>query len=654
MCGIAGVIAFRGWTSGERLASIVDAMTGRLRHRGPDDSGRWLDPCAPVAVGHSRLSIIDLSPQGHQPMLSTSGRYVLVFNGEIYNHQALRKELRETQFRGTSDTEVMLGAFEEWGVEGAVQRFNGMFAFALWDRKQRNIHLSCDRLGEKPLHYGCSGHLFGFASELKAFSEIPGFDREIDRDAVAAFLRYAYIPAPHSIFQSIRKIEPGTILTIPSDDLPGVPVARPYWRAQRAVESGFRNTFQGSAEEARQELDRRLGDAVRLRMIADVPVGAFLSGGVDSSAVVALMQKHSTQRVRTFTIGFDDAGYDEAVHARAVARHLGTEHSELYVTSRQALDVIPRLPQVYDEPFADASQIPTYLLSQFTRQHVKVALSGDGADELFGGYNRHVWLESISKRTRRVPLAFKRMAARALDSIRPARWEMIARFAGPFVRSVDQRRLGEKLKKLSLVLNAGDCEQMYSSLLAHWDHPEQIAPGWGNYRITKLTNAAEWPATGTFTRLMMFLDLVSYLPSDILVKVDRAAMAVSLETRAPFLDPDIVHFACRLPVSLNIRGSQGKRLLRQVLYQYVPANLIERPKAGFAVPLDRWLRGPLRDWAECLLDEKRLQQGGVFDFRPIRAAWREHLDGNQNRSAALWTVLMFQAWVAEQRKRRPT
>ena len=622
-------------------------MTDTLIHRGPDDGGVWEDTRSGVALGNRRLAIVDLSPEGHQPMHSASGRYVLAFNGEIYNFWALREELEGLGhlFRGHSDTEVMLAAFTEWELEGALERFNGMFAFALWDREERSLYLARDRLGEKPLYYGWMGETFLFSSELKALKVHPTFRGEISRNALTLYLRYQYIPAPYTIYEGISKLSPGTRLTI--DEAGNVSGPVPYWSAKEAAERGVTNPFSGSDTEAVDELDGMLRDSVRMRMVADVPLGAFLSGGIDSSAVVAAMQSQSDRPVRTFSIGFYEEEYSEAEHAKAVARHLGTEHTELYVTPEEAMSVIPKLPTLYDEPFSDPSQIPTYLVSQLARRHVTVSLSGDGGDELFAGYNRYFWVESIWGKVGWMPQGLRSALAEALTAVSPQGWERAFKKLGPVLPTKARQRIpGDKLHKLAEVLTVKNPEAMYLNLVSLWKRPDAVVIG-GSEPLVTLTDPGQWADLPDLTQRMMYLDTVTYLPDDILVKVDRASMGVSLEGRVPFLDHRLVEFAWRVPLGMKIKDGKSKWLLRQVLNQYVPKKLIERPKMGFGVPIDAWLRKPLRGWAEALLDERRLRREGFFDPRPIREKWAEHLSGKRNWQYPLWDVLMFQAWLEE-------
>lgn len=630
------------------LATSAIAMSEAVAHRGPDDSGVWVDREAGIGLSHRRLSIVDLSPEGHQPMASADGRYVLVYNGEIYNFQPLRKELEELghRFRGHSDTEVMLAAICAWGLEAAVKRFVGMFAFGLWDRREATLHLGRDRIGEKPLYYGWVGEVFLFGSELKALRAHPVWRGEIDRQVLALFMRHNYIPAPYSIYKNIYKLVPGTLLSLSATNRSGNVTT--YWSAKEAAEAGLRDLFAGSEAEALQLLEAKLREAIAGQMLADVPLGAFLSGGIDSSLVVALMQAQSATPVKTFTIGLYEAGYNEAEFAKAVAQHLGTDHTELYVTPKEAMEVIPCLPSLYDEPFADASQVPTFLVSQMTRRTVTVSLSGDGGDELFGGYNRYFWGRNIWNKVGWMPREVRKMAAAGITTVSPNTWDVAFQSLSPILpAALRQRTPGDKLHKLAEVLAVDHPEAMYRNLVSSWKLPEAVVLG-SEEPETILTDKRRWADLPDFVLRMMYLDLVTYLPDDILVKVDRAAMGVSLETRVPYLDHRVVEFAWRLPLALKIQHGKGKWPLRQLLYKFVPPELIERPKTGFAIPIDRWLRESLRDWAESLLSEERLKQEGFFDAAMIRQKWQEHLSGHRNWQYYLWPVLMFQAWLEAQ------
>lgn len=635
---------------------MAAAMAQRIVHRGPDDSGVWVDVEAGIALAHRRLSILDLSPAGHQPMVSVLGRYVIVFNGEIYNYLELRRELDDSphhgllqgeggvpHWRGHSDTETLLACFEAWGIEATLKKSVGMFAIALWDRAERVLTLARDRMGEKPLYYGWQGETFLFGSELKALRAHPAFQGKIDRDSLALMLRHNYIPAPYSIYQGIRKLPPGTYLKLLMGKREGEPV--PYWSLREVAERGQAQPFVGSETEAVTALEAHLLESIGLQMIADVPLGAFLSGGVDSSTVVALMQAQSIRPVKTFTIGFHEEGYNEAQHAKVVARHLDTEHTELYVTPDEAMNVIPHLPALYDEPFSDSSQIPTFLLSQLAKQHVTVSLSGDAGDELFGGYGRYFLARSIWRKVGWIPYVWRKGLARGIRLLSPEAWNAIGQpFANFLLGGLRPRPFGDRTHKLAEIIADGSREKIYRGLVSIWKRPADVVIG-GTEPPTALTDRSSWPAIHDFEQRMMYLDTMSYLPDDILVKVDRAAMGVSLETRVPFLDHRVVEFAWGLPLSMKIRGGQGKWILRQVLYKYVPEELIERPKMGFGVPIDSWLRGPLKEWAEALLDESRLKREGYFNPAPIRQKWVEHLSGQRNWQYYLWDVLMFQAWL---------
>lgn len=639
MCGITGFYNLNASQKQDEIYNILHQMTDAIIHRGPDDSGHWCNAESGVALGFRRLAILDLSPTGHQPMESTDGRYVIIFNGEIYNYANLRQELLKVghTFKGTSDTEVMLAAISQWGLEAATRKFNGMFAFALWDKETRILSLVRDRLGIKPLYYGWLGDTLAFGSELKTLRAHPKFQPEIDRNALTLFLRHNYIPAPLTIYKSIFKLPPGHILTILPVEKAAPLEPKAYWSVQEIVESGLSKPFTGNENEAIEALDQLLTNSIGLRMIADVPLGAFLSGGIDSSTIVALMQKQSSRPVRTFTIGFHESGFNEAEHARVVAKHLGTDHTELYVTPAEARAVIPRLPTLYDEPFSDSSQIPTFLISQLARQHVTVSLSGDGGDELFGGYNRYFWGVNLWKWIGWAPLPFRRTMAQGLRILSPEQWSKLLRpthYANP----------GDKIHKISEILHTPLGEALYLDLVSHWKNPANIVIG-GYEPLTAVTDPSKWAKTATFADRMMSIDMLTYLPDDILVKVDRASMGTSLEARAPFLDDhEIIEFAWRLPLHMKIRVNQGKWILRQVLYRHVPQKLIERPKMGFGVPIDSWLRGPLREWAEDLISEDRLRRDGFFHPEPIREKWAEHLSGHRNWQYYLWDILMFQAW----------
>ncbi len=648
MCGLAGYLG-NPVSCGAGRQSLL-SMTAASMHRGPDSDGYWCDESAGIALGHRRLAVVDLTESGHQPMHSASSRYVIVFNGEIYNHGVLRKELEQTAlaqpWRGHSDTETLLAGFEVWGIEATLVKCQGMFAFAVWNKFSRTLTLGRDRIGEKPLYYGWQGSTFLFGSELKALKAHPAFNARIDRDAVVSLMRHNAIPAPHSIYQGIFKLLPGTVLTVSDAYRNLQPVA--YWSAQSVVSYGIANPFDGSQQDAASRLEVLLQSAVGQQMVADVPLGAFLSGGVDSSIVVALMQAQTSRPVRTFTIGFHEQGYDEAIHAKAVARHLGTDHTELYVSAQQAMDVIPQLPAMYCEPFSDSSQIPTFLVSQLARQQVTVSLSGDGGDELFGGYTRYLMGDRLWRNLSYLPQTLRSGISKCLLSVPVSRWNAILQnFSSLLPASLSSGSPGDRLHKGAAVIALRSPAELYAALVSHWDPAEQLVID-ASEPSTVLTDSTKQPQTDNAIHQMMAMDLVSYLPDDILTKVDRAAMSVSLETRVPLLDHRVVEFAWSLPLDYKIRNGVGKWPLREVLYKYVPRELIDRPKMGFGVPIDSWLRGSLRPWAEELLDESRLKREGFFNPVPIRRKWAEHLSGQRNWQYHLWDVLMFQAWLEAQ------
>jgi asparagine synthase (glutamine-hydrolysing) len=644
MCGIAGILT-AGPPRGDALRAVVERMTATLHHRGPDDAGVWAaeTDAAAVALGFRRLSIIDLSPLGHQPMASATSRYTMVFNGEVYNFEALRRELRQTgaTFRGHSDSEVILAAFERWGVEASIPRFVGMFAIAVWDRERSVLHLVRDRLGKKPLFvYWKAGRLM-FGSELKALRAGPEFDRTIDTEALAQYLRYLYVPSPRSIYAHVRKLPPGHYLSIADVSQP-LPASRPYWSVEEAAARGLAQPFAGEAREATDELERLLLDAVDLRLQADVPLGALLSGGVDSSTVVALMRTRGP--VKTYTIGFDVAEHDEAPHAAAVARHLGTEHTELRLDGADALAVVPRLPDMFDEPFADPSQIPTYLVSRLARQDVTVALSGDGGDELFAGYTRYTAGRRLLRRAMLLPAPARRALGAMITTVSPGRWDQAyGAVAALLPRRFAVRLPGAKVTKFGRLLAADSEALMYRSLVSAWQEPEALVAG-ATGAATELERIMSAAEPSDLLDRMMVADQATYLADDLLAKVDRASMAVSLEARVPLLDHRVVEFAWRLPARWKIRDGQGKWLLRQVLYRHVPAELVDRPKVGFSVPIEAWLRGPLRAWSEERLTEASLARTGTLHAAPIRAAWCRFLGGETQLALGLWAVLMYRTW----------
>jgi asparagine synthase (glutamine-hydrolysing) len=677
MCGIAGFI--RGAEPRpEPLANIARRMVDTMVHRGPNDAGAWAESEAGIALGHRRLSIVDLSPAGHQPMHSASGRFVIAFNGEIYNHLEIRAELEaagETpKWGGHSDTETLLSAFERWGVERTLMRSVGMFAIALWDQRERILHLARDRFGEKPLYYGWAGAAFVFGSELKALRAHPAFSNPVCRHALTLYLRHMYVPMPRSIYQGIYKLEPGCLLSICGKapiQAPAEPLSPPsshgsltiqrWWSLSQVVEAGASTPITGEGE-ALEALDAQLKETVKQQSRADVPLGALLSGGVDSSTVAAMMQQQTSRPVKTFTVGFEEAGFDESRHASSVAHHLGTDHTTLFVSAAEARAVIPQLPTMYDEPFADSSQIPTYLVCRAAREEVTVALSGDGGDELFGGYNRYLWGPRLWDQVSWLPYSVRQVVAASLQAAAPSTWNRLLGHAAVV-------QPGEKLHKFAAALRkAHDIDDLYCNLVSGWSCPEDLVQGYDYLEVPARLNRGAikeerhgkhatrceifprlpelpWAGTESAALRMMYRDTLTYLPDDILSKVDRASMAIGLETRIPFLDHRVVELAWRMPLSMKIRASEGKWALRQVLHQHVPRALVERPKAGFGIPVGQWLRGPMREWAEALLDEGRLLQEGYLNPAPIRATWVQHLSGRYDWTPRLWSVLMFQAWL---------
>jgi len=641
VCGIAGFWQTRRGT--EHPAEIVNRMGRSLAHRGPDDFGTFHDCASGINLAFCRLSILDLSIAGHQPMHSASGRYVVVFNGEIYNFREIRAELGESHWEGHSDTEVMLAAIERWGLDSSVRRFAGMFAFGLWDRKDAKLSLVRDRLGIKPLYYGRVGNDFVFASELKAFRQHPEFDGRIDRDALALYMRHNYVPTPHCIYEGLRKLEPGHILTLHSAG--ATPKMQVYWSARDIVESP-NSPIQIEEDEAVEQLDKLLKSSVREHMVSDAPLGMFLSGGIDSSVVLAMMQAQVDRPVKTFTIGFHEDGYNEATRAKEVARYLKTEHTELYLTPRHALEIIPLLPRMYDEPFSDSSQIPQYLVSKLARTAVTVTLSGDGGDELFGGYNRYLFIPHIWKCIRRLPTSVRAAVAASLRAISPSKIDSMSRVLQPIVpKMLRLGAPGDRAQKLADILTSESAEALFWHVLSHWENPTEVVL---NSREAGTVRQSIAESQGSaIEEVMMLTDLMNYLPDDVLTKVDRASMAVSLEARVPFLDHRVVEFSLKLPLHFKIRGGSSKWILREVLHKYVPPEIVRRPKMGFGVPIDRWLRGPLREWAEDLLSVKSLAQHGLLNVELIRRKWREHLAHVRNWQYLLWDVLIFQFWLRE-------
>lgn len=654
MCGITGFWQPSGFRE-EVAEQVGRKMASRIAARGPDDAGLWSDREQGVVLAHRRLAIVDLSAAGHQPMPSPSGRYVIAFNGEIYNHGDLRQQLESRgaahcappTWRGHSDTETLLCAIDAWGVQETLSRAIGMFAFALWDRQDRTMTLGRDRIGEKPLYYGWQGsgssRVLLFGSELKALRAHPAFAGVIDREALTLFMRHGYVPAPRSIHVGVSKVMPGTFVVLRAC---AEPTTHVYWSALDLALRGAAARSPMSDTQVVGELDTLLRSAVRQQMVADVPLGAFLSGGIDSSTIVALMQAQSRSRVKTFSIGFHEEGYDEAEHAKRVAQHLGTEHTELYVTPDEAMQVVPSLPQMYDEPFADSSQIPTFLVSRMARQHVTVALSGDAGDELFGGYGRYLHTQRLWRRTETVPRLLRRGVSAAVLGVPTGAWDSLgAALSSIFPQARRAGGIGAWLHKGAIAIAASNSNGIYLGTVSQWPEPE---------RVVLQASEPQTPLTGGTPQLdalpdlqrMMVRDLLTYLPDDILVKVDRAAMAVSLETRVPMLDHRVVEFALSLPLHQKIRNDRTKWILREVLDRYVPRHLIDRPKMGFGVPIGSWLRGPLRSWAEDLLATDRLQREGYLNVAEVRAAWDDHVSGRRDRHYQLWNVLMFQAWLA--------
>jgi asparagine synthase (glutamine-hydrolysing) len=638
LCGFTGFLDLARATSADALADLVGRMAATIAHRGPDDAQIWVDGAGGAALGFRRLAIVDLSAAGAQPMVSSSGRFVMIYNGEVYNAEDLRPALVASgvAFRGHSDTEVILEAFAAWGVEATIGRLIGMFAFALWDRVERRLVLGRDRMGIKPLYFGRFGQTFFFGSQPKSFRPHPAWTAEIDRDSLAAFLRFAYVPAPRSIHRGLRQLQPGHIAAIAAD---GTVTETCYWNLRAKAADGRARRSADEDEAAIDSLDALLRDAVARRMIADVPLGALLSGGIDSSTVVAMMQAQSARPVKTFSIGFEDDGFDEAPHAAAVARHLGTDHHELYVAPTDARDVIPDLPRWYDEPFADSSQIPTFLVSALARKHVTVVLSGDGGDELLAGYNRYLHGKRLITWTERVPRPLRSAGASLLEAVPAGAWDGLSRVLPGKPRAV---RVSNRAAKLAQMLRAGAEERLYRQLVGQWPSPEALVPG-ATEPVDPIWSGALAEEVPDFVERMQLIDMLTYLPDDILTKVDRASMAVGLEARVPLIDHRVVEHCFHLPARMRIRHGETKWLLRRVLNRYVPRALVDRPKMGFGVPIDAWLRGPLRDWAEALLAPQRLAEEGLA-AAPIRERWQQHLSGAANWQYQLWCVLMYQSW----------
>ena len=644
MCGFAGFMEAKAATSAEGLLLVLERMTDKIIRRGPDDLGMWTDPAKGVALGFRRLSILDLSPDGHQPMLSQDGNLILLFNGEIYNHAAIRAELAILghTFRGHSDTEVILAAFTEWGFKVSVERFNGMFAIALWDRSANRMHLFRDRVGKKPLYYGWQGGTFFFGSQLAALRVHPAFQAILDLDALGLYLRHNYVPGPHSIFQGIRKLTPGCWLSVDPERPGFLAKEQPYWDPGEVMLASLQRP-PASEPEAVEELHHLLLDATGKRMVADVPVGAFLSGGIDSSLVAALMQAQSSRPIRTFTIGFQEAGFDEAPFAKAVAAHLGTQHTEVYLSEQDALAVIPTLPLIFDEPFSDTSQIPTWLVSKVARQDVTVALSGDGGDELFAGYHRYRKGMRLWDQIGWMPAPLRATLAGSLRLANPDQWDRCLAMAGQAIPGLSDRNgTGQRLHRIANLLQFQSFPRFYRECISHLGGKGMVLGA--HEAASPYTSEACLPAGLSPLQAMQYLDFIQYLPDDILVKVDRASMDVSLEVRAPILDHRVVEHAWRFPDVWKSRQGASKQPLRQILSRYVPCELTDRPKMGFSFPLEPWLRGPLRPWAAALLDPVRLRQDGIFDAERILEHWRDFLAGNGAWANHLWVILMFNAW----------
>lgn len=652
MCGLIG---FHSSVSAESLDRVALNMADALAHRGPDDRGVWVDETCGLALAHRRLAVLDLSPSGRQPMHSDDQRHVIVFNGEIYNHLELRAQLeqqgRAPTWRGQSDTETLIACHQAWGIENTLAAATGMFAFALWDRQTRRLVLARDRMGEKPLYWTWTGNALIFGSELKAMRRHPGWQAQVSRPALASFMRHGYIAAPHSIYEGVFKLPAGHWLDIPLDRPELARAAQPqaYWSLNDTVRDGIANPLEGDPEQAVDLLESELMRAIGGQMLSDVPLGAFLSGGIDSSAVVALMQSRSARPIKTFTIGFDDPRFNEAPHAASIAKHLGTDHTELYIDPSDALDLVPGLSERYDEPFADSSQIPTLMVSKLTRQHVTVALSGDGGDELFGGYNTFRFAPGLWRRIQRIPAPLRGLGASLLMRVPPSGWDaVLGRLRSASFSGSGRRLHGDKVHKLSGLLSAPHEREFYRRLSSHWLQPEDLVAG-SSEAATLMTDNEALKDVDSFEHYMMAASAGMYMPDDILVKVDRAAMSQSLEVRVPMLDHKVVELAWRMPLAWKIRQDKGKWPLRQLLFRHVPEALFERPKKGFSIPLAQWLRGPLKDWADSLLEPARLQREGYLNPGPVQRAWRQHLDGEQDHSSRLWCVLTFQAWLQEQR-----
>ena len=656
MCGIVGIF---GNLRKEDLERSINKMSATLIHRGPDDSGTWVNEESGIAFGHQRLSIVDLSSVGHQPMISPCGKFSVIFNGEIYNHLQLREKLNNSKYkqswRGHSDTETLVSAFSQWGIEKTLNQLVGMFAIAVWNIKTKKLYLIRDRFGEKPLYYGWSNGIFLFGSELKALRSYKGFNNEIDRSSLSLYMQYMYVPSPYSIFKDIYKLDPGCILEIDSIGAMQSPkqitsftfnskgVGIKQWYSLSDIVKNSQNNLITDENEAVELLEKTLLESVQSQLISDVPLGAFLSGGIDSSVIVSLMQKVSKKPVETFTIGFEESAFNEAIYAKEVAKYLGTDHHELYVTASDAFKVIPHLPTLYDEPFADSSQIPTYLVSKLAKQKVTVSLSGDAGDELFGGYNRYLWGSRIWSKAKWIPPNLRSIVGGVIQKLPVSEWDKLGHSLPNKYRVSS---MGDKAHRMAHRLKTvKNLDDMYHSLVTEGYREESLVVNDGLVLETKVDNYNIISSISESEQRMMLWDSLTYLPDDILTKVDRAAMGVSLETRIPFLDHRVAELAWRLPLEMKIKNGEGKWPVRQVLYKYVPRELIERPKAGFAVPVGQWIRGPLREWASDLLDETRIQREGYFNPKLVKELWEQHLSGRHDWTPRLWAILMFQAWL---------
>jgi asparagine synthase (glutamine-hydrolysing) len=647
MCGING---FYSKTSSTFDNAIIK-MNSAISHRGPDSNGVWIDKKFEVIFGHQRLSVIDLSAAGNQPMKSISERFILTYNGEIYNHLQIRDKLKNSgnniRWRGFSDTETLLAAIEIWGIKNTLKIIEGMFAFALWDKKEKCLTLVRDRIGEKPLYYGYQNKqgskVFMFSSELKALKVHPIFEGEIDRNVINLQLRHSCIPAPFSIYKNIYKLLPGHYLTLKESDLRNglTPLSKDYWSLKETAINGNDNPVKLSENDLQDELECKLKDSIKKQIFSDVPIGAFLSGGIDSSTVVALMQSQSNIPIKTFTIGFEDDNYSEAKYAKKISKFIGTDHTELYISSKTALDIIPKLPSIFDEPFSDSSQIPTFLVCELAKKKVKVALSGDGGDELFCGYNRHLMSNKFESLINYLPLELRKVISTLLRTISPINLTKLFKIAPGLSR---QTNIGDKIYKIANILEADSSNDIYYKLCSHWQNPSEIVKNSEepNTPLSKLKNNL---GDLNSQQQMMVMDFLTYLPDDILVKIDRAAMSSSLETRTPLLDHKLIEYVWKIPHDLKFRNNKGKWILRKILNKYIPKKLTERPKMGFAIPIDHWLRGDLKNWAESLLNEKKLEQQGYFNSKLIRKKWTEHLSGKKNWQSDLWDILMFQSWL---------